>query len=275
VAEGRRLLEQALRVGAAADRGLRSEALKRATQLAAREGNPAAAEALGAEALTLARSSGEPAAIAASLHVLGIASGWRGDFEQAEAHWREALDVWPEGIHNRRGRATLSMLGWVGLARRDYPSARAHIERALALCRQAGDQGGICGNLSNLGALAVREGRAREALEPLRESLPLAHDELGVDGLAYQLVDLAAAFAALGWSEQAAVMLGGAEALLEQAEGDADAEAAEWRGEVDARVRRNLAAATHAALWERGRKMTVDELIRYALELLTEEPLTR
>ncbi len=110
------------------------------------------------------------------------------------------------------------MLGFLAVARGDYPQARSAIEEALSLSRQAHDTRGILVGVSNLGHLAAQRGRFDEALPLIREALLLAHEFLDVNGVANELEVLAWVAASQRECEPAAILLGGAEALHEATE---------------------------------------------------------
>jgi tetratricopeptide (TPR) repeat protein len=160
------------------------------------------------------------------------------------------------------------MLGFLAIARGDYASARSTIEEALAMSRRAGDQRGISVNVANLGFLSAWQGRFEEALPLLRESVLLAHELLDVGGVASQLEDIAAVAAARSGCEQAAVMLGGAEVLYE-ATGSAFLPVQhEQHARTVSILRRELDTDQLARSWDRGRKMTPDQLVAYAVEFI-------
>jgi hypothetical protein len=56
--------------------------------------------------------------------------------------------------------------------------------------------------------------------------------------------------------------------VYERAEAAADLEAHEWSEEVVGRVRQEISPEPLSELWQRGRRMTVDELVTYAVELV-------
>ncbi len=268
--EGRRWLDAALQQRGEATPAARWKALHGAASLAAQQGDHEQAEASANEALALARSMGDPEAIGRSLRGLGIVVGNRGELESAESLEREALTVFSQSGNDREVRETLGMLAWISIARRDYSSARSAIEEALALSREAGDRRGILVNVSNLGHVLGREGQFEEALGPLRESILLAHEQLHVSGVANQLEDLAGVAAGLGKCEVAAAILGGAEALFERTEAafDADPVGRKQHEETLARLEQELDEGRLLDFWDRGRKMSLDGLVAYAVEFI-------
>jgi hypothetical protein len=110
----------------------------------------------------------------------------------------------------------------------------------------------------------VRQGRYREAVQPLGESVRLAQEQSDAHGLAAQLEDLAGAAVGLRRFEDASVLMGGAEALLDKTGRTANAVFGEWRGEIVARVESELAHARLMECWQRGREMSQEDLVGYA-----------
>ena len=157
----------------------------------------------------------DPQALGRSLRNLGLVVGSCEDFDRSDKLQREALAVFSETGNDVEVRESLGMLAYLAIARGDLESARPAIEDALARARDAGDQRGIQLNVSNLGHVLARLECFDEALEPLRESLLLAQERLEVKSVADQLLDMAIVAAGVGRAEDAAVMLGGAEALYE------------------------------------------------------------
>jgi predicted ATPase len=268
MSEGRRWLDAALARGDEGAPAARCKALFTVGAVASRQRDFDYADACGEQALRLAKRMGDREAIARSLFFLGVEAGLRNELDRAESLLREALAVVSEVGNEREEIRIRGMIAWLPIARQDYASARSALTDALALSRKVGDQWGIVLNAGNLGFVFAREGRFEQALELFRESIPLAHDARGVDGLAHGLTDLAGAAVGLGKHAEAALLLGGAEALFEHTEAVADWVTHEWHEETVTRLRHELDAAELADLWERGRKMTLDELVAYALEFI-------
>ena len=123
-------------------------------------------------------------------------------------------------------------------------------------------------NVSNLGHVLAREGRFHEALGPLIESVLLVYEQHDLFGLAAQLEDLAGAAAGLGRCVDAAVMLGGAEALRERTGNPVTPAFGEWREEILSRVRSELDAVRLSECWRRGSGLSADELVAYARDVV-------
>jgi tetratricopeptide (TPR) repeat protein len=194
--------------------------------------------------------------------------GSRQDFERSDELQREALAVFAEMGNEEEVRESLGMLAFLAIARGDLVSARSAIEDALARSRAAADQRGIHVNVSNLGHVLARQGCFGDALEPLRESLLLGQDRLDVKGVADQLHDLAIVAAGVGSSEEAAVILGGAEALYEATGSGFEPVGSDAYEQTLSVLRGDLDDAALAEAWRRGKQMSVDDLVSYAVEFI-------
>jgi predicted ATPase len=266
--EGRIWLETALGKEGDVPPAARMKALLGAASLAQRHGDLDTAELCGQEALTLAKHLGEAESVGRSLRLLGIVSGDRRGFERSESLLREALAVFDQCGNDREVTETLGMLGFLEIARGDYAQARSVIEEALALSRAVNDPIGIGINVSNLGWVLARQGRFDEALPLMRESVLWVRDVSDVNAVANQLEDVAAAAAGLGDSVSASVMLGGAELLHERTDAAFEPVGRETHEDTVARLQRELDEELLSECWERGRNMSLDELVDYAVEFI-------
>ena len=267
-AEGRAWLVAALEEGADASPTARWRALSAVSGLDHRQAHFEEATAYGEEALRVARTMDDAQALGRSLRNLGLVVGSRQDFERSDELQREALAVFAEMGNEEEVRESLGMLAFLALAQGDLVSARSAIEDALARSRAAADQRGIHLNVSNLGHVLARQGCFEEALAPLRESLVLGYDRLEVKSVADQLQDLAILAVGVECGEEAAVMLGGAEALYEATGSGFEPVGSGAYEETLSALRGKLDDAALAAAWQRGKRMSVDDLVSYAVEFI-------
>jgi DNA-binding SARP family transcriptional activator len=146
------------------------------TQVAA--GGPSG---LQAEALALAHSLGDPAALARSLARQGSDTG----FLATPAERQQALEALDQAVGLARQVGDPGLLHHVlcemwGVGR--LPEARAALEEALALVRQLGDRKEEVGTLAKLADLLARQGDFPAAVAYARQGLALAEQ---VDSPAY------------------------------------------------------------------------------------------
>ena len=209
---------------------------------------------------------------------------------------REALALYEQiGDQNGWSRALL----FLGFCVKDNP--RDLWETSLALARDGGDHVHTARVLSNLAKLADRQGERDRAAALFNESLTLARDtgdrwvlalvllglseatcragdydlaeELGEECLRVALevghrahtmaclVILAEIAGAQGHAERAALLIGAAERLAETL-GPRPID----RGRFDAAVREALGEPGYQSAWAKGREMTIERAVEYALE---------
>jgi tetratricopeptide (TPR) repeat protein len=265
--EGRSWLAAALEADVEHASAERARALLSAAVLAERQRDLEPAREFAQTALRLARSVDDPTSVVRALVVLGVVGGIEGDYGKAESMLRDALAFASRAGDERNVREALAMLGWVALARKDYPQARTVIGQGLELSRRAGDARGIFYGTGNLGHVAAREGRYEEALQLLREALLIGQQQ-DLQSEADGLQEVAAVAAAQRHYEQAAVLLGAAEGLREGIEAEQEEVARGLREETLSILRGNLEEDHFAAAEDRGRRMTLEQAVKYAVQFI-------
>jgi len=283
---------------------MRAKALNGAGVLAERQGAYARAESLYKECLTLFRELGDKKGTAQALNNLGMVMWHRGDQGRATALYEESLALYRE-IGDRRDVALLlGNLGVVAWDRGDLARATALYEESLALRRELGDRRGVAYALLNLGDVAGYQGDYARAARLFEESLAVhreLRDQWGIAAVLsnlgvvarYQedyaraealgresvalfdrigdraavaecLERLAAVACARGQFTRAARLCGATDALCEVIAAPlapADRFAHDHTME-DARV---ALGVDFTAMWEAGRRMTLEQAIAYTL----------
>jgi predicted ATPase/class 3 adenylate cyclase len=217
------------------------------------------------ESLALRRREGGDRGIARSLFHLAIAEDFRGDFARAARLYEETLEV-QQRVGDTWGRArVLGYLAKVLLWRCEEARAEGLAQDALRLSGQIADRWGIGLAQSALGGAACARGDYRRAADLLKESLLSFRDVGARDRVVECLQDLALLSRQLGAVEQSVRLSASAETVL------AANRLALWPA-LRARRDADMAAAravigehAFAIAWSRGRGMTVDEAIDYAL----------
>jgi predicted ATPase/class 3 adenylate cyclase len=267
--EGRQQLQNALDICSAEPSASRARALYAAANLAQRQGDLPAACSLAEDALQMARETGEALQAARALVLLGIVTADEGDYERSEALQREGLAIFQEHGSVREIHDTLGMLGALMIMRCDYTAAQSLLEGALATARQSADTHGVLVTAANLGAVLARQGRHAEALGYHREALLLLCEDLDVQPLADTSLEVAAA-ASRTEPQAAAVILGGIDMLLQDAEFVFDPAMQEFHLETLSSVRSALDDAVFQAAWEQGRSMNAHQLLVHAVAVVDE-----
>jgi predicted ATPase len=265
--EGRGWLEEVVaRAGQReASPALRAKALNGAGNLTFAQGDDSRAQDLHAESLRLRQELGDKRGIAASLINLGNVAWRQGAYERARALYEESLPLMQE-LGDKRGIANrLHNLGMVAYMQGDYSRAGELYERDLRLRQELGDKEGLSYSLNCLGLVAYVQGSYERAQELFKESLRL-RQELGYKwGIVDSLVGLAGVAGAQRQHERAAQLLAAAVAGSEAIGAVLDRTEQEIIEEVSKAARSVLSAEGYERAWTRGRAMSTEEAIAYAL----------
>ena len=266
LAEGRGWLDAALARGRSAAPELRARALHAEGSLATRQGDYESAAALFEESLALWEELGDAAGTARSLLSMGTVAAEQGDQERAIELSERASELYGESDDKRGHALAISNLGGIALERGEYAKAAELSEQAYALFETLEDSEGMAFALVNQGFAALSEGQHDRAVDLLREALRRLAELEFRDVIGYCFEGLAAVLALTGRGEEAAKLLGAAEALRESlGVGLAPAEQA-THDETVAAVLEALGEEPFAAAWRAGRELALEEAVAYALE---------
>jgi len=146
--------------------------------------------AMHGHACRAAAQTGDRAAQAAALTMLGRAVSAQGRLAEAADHFERALEKY-RAAGDRGGEAmTLANLGYIDYGQGRYRQSAGFYRRALALYRQTGQASGEASVLQNLGLVDLRWGRHDRAAGYFRRSLALFRDAGLRSGEAYVLRNL-------------------------------------------------------------------------------------
>jgi predicted ATPase/DNA-binding SARP family transcriptional activator len=266
LAEGRGWLHEALTRGRSAAPELRARALHAAGSLATRQGDYEAAAALFEESLAIWEELDDAAGTARSLLSLGTVAAEQGDQERAIELSERAAALYDESGDQRGQALAISNLGGIALERGEYPKAASLSEQAYGLFETLEDSEGMAFALVNQGFAALSQKHHDRAIELLRQALRRLAELEFRDVIGYCFEGLAAVLAFTKRAEEAARLLGAAEALRESlGVGLAPAEQTTHDETVEA-VRGALDEERFTGAWRQGREMPLDDAIAYALE---------
>jgi non-specific serine/threonine protein kinase len=160
-----------------------------AIQLAARQGDVAAARALSDEALATVRATGDPYMIHNVLQSAAIDAIQRSEFPSATRYLEEALALnRVAGDSKRLCEANcLANLGWAACLEGRYAEARSKCEEALVLARAADDAVSVGIALSLLGQAVLHAGDLPRARRLIEESLAVRRTARTRFGVAHSL----------------------------------------------------------------------------------------
>jgi predicted ATPase len=261
--EGGRWLE--LAVTAADSTEVRSTALAGLIGVVFDKGDAQRAKHLCEERLELCRTLGDIPGVIRCTGTLGSIAAQRRDFATADALIAEAIalaessgDDWAvaTGLINRVAIATESG---------DWPGARTLSEEALVKAREVGDEEGIAIALWSLGFLELREGRLGEAHHWLAESLQVCVSLHATRRIADCLLALSVAAGENKQGVRAARLLAKAETLREETGGPWEGVDVGLHENATHAVATQLAAADAAVARTHGEAMSLEAAVNYAV----------
>jgi DNA-binding CsgD family transcriptional regulator/tetratricopeptide (TPR) repeat protein len=224
--------------------------------------NVLAGEALE-EALAIQTELHDGIGMGESLNSLANLANRRGDLVAARALYERAMAV--NRKYGYRIDVVMHNLGALAEEEGDLESARRHFEESVAVKRMLGDSLGLALSLAKLGEVVGTQGDIRRAHRLLGESVSLQRELGDVHSMAFGL-ERFAIVAAAHRQAQRALQLAGAASALREAIGTplagAEHAALEARfASARASLRRDLAEAA----WARGRAMSMDAAVSFAL----------
>ncbi len=268
--EGQRWVSRTLEadVSRAASPSVRATALFTSALLATYLHDSATAKRLGREALALYRELEDRRNAGWTLIWLAAQYNFTGADE-----YREGLELCEEGLlllreaDDREGVAQgLNILGELTRNHQDYALARQAYEECLVLAREMGDRMREAMLVGNLGYLAQYQGDLERAGEHFRQALRVSLDIDHDQSIAWALASLGGAVGELGHPGRAARLLGAARGLMDakgfrpQISDLPDYERAE------AAIHEQLGEEAFEAAQARGRAMSLEEAVAYALD---------
>jgi tetratricopeptide (TPR) repeat protein len=233
--------------------------------VAHRRGDSARAAALAEHALAIFRDVKDRWGVATTEFILGRMALRQGRETRAAELFHEAMALFHELGDRPLFSFTQVSLGQLAVQQGNHERARALLEESLASLREMADKRGIADATAYLGLLAFERGDHGTAASMHRESLALNAELGNRQGIAEGLEWLANLAIAESRLQDAAVLLGAADALRE-AIGAPVPEAS--RGLVAGAVssaRGRLGEVAFDAAWSRGRTMPLQQAVRAAL----------
>jgi predicted ATPase len=138
--EGRRWLDRALALTAGQRTGTRAELLNAAGFISRARGDYDAAEAQYREALAIREELGQPDKVAASMRYVGNVAYERGDLDGAEDWWRRSLGMLDDSADDERLMSVLNNLGVLAHHRGDQHEAIRLYDETFELGRRLGSR---------------------------------------------------------------------------------------------------------------------------------------
>lgn len=214
--EGRQWMEAILAHKALLPLALRTRATMAAEAMAYGQGDGHACERYARELMELSRLAGRNAHAEAYAHAgFGLVATLGGQIEEALHHLEQALPLFQEAGEEGMAAQTHTWIGTVHLVQGDDERALPRFEAGLAYARSVGDRLGITNALFNLGQAALAMGKLTVAKRYFQEGIPHSEDLGDRANIAYILEGLAAVAGVQGEAAHAAQLFGAAHGLIE------------------------------------------------------------
>src|SRR5215211_2507768 len=224
------------------------------------------AERLLEESLTLSRAAGTPRDVSVALNALAMLEVYRGDYERAGAMQEECLTLAREAGDVQIIAVLTYNLGLTAVMTGEYERAEAVYEEAHELFWEVGDRDMAALANNRLGFLALSRDDPDRAEGLCAGAMRELHERARIPGLDFALDVLAGVAAARGEIRRAARLWGAASATRE-------VNNIPWLPEEREMIELYIDAARSLldeATWheerEKGRSMTLDQAVSYALE---------
>ncbi|MBC8138170.1 MAG: tetratricopeptide repeat protein, partial [Fibrella sp.] len=202
----------------------------------------------------------------AALNNLGIVRRRRGDLDGARAVLEAAIRLARDANNQQSLAFGLNGLALVLIQAGQLSAAECQFTESLAIKRELKDRAGVISALANLGALATEQGKYDRALSLQSEALML-RIELGMQhGILESINGFALLAHATGASDRAATLLG-AQVALGKKMGSPLPHAT--ISDAEAAIRSALSEAMFQKAFVRGEAMTMTEATEFALGTLT------
>ncbi len=265
--EGRILLAKLLDSGIAMSPELRADLLRGLGTIVFRQADNDEAERIFSEALAMAKAL-DPVRHVNALCDLSRVALRRGEFASVRTYARRAYKL-AESVPGDEGkdvrRVPAHMLAATARMQADYAQARRYYEESQSISRELGNEANVAGEHHNLGYVDLHSGELEGARRHFRQALEWVASNRDMYLLPYCIVDSAVLALRDRELDRAATMLASAEAVFVMTGAVPDPDD---RVEIDA-CRRELESRLDPDVYttavERGRTLTVDEVIELAL----------
>jgi predicted ATPase/class 3 adenylate cyclase len=213
--EGLERIQEALDRDPEAPVEIRSEALRRGSLIALRQGDGTTARQMAEQMSRLCAESDDQRGVANAYTLIGVIATFEGQYGDARIILERARSM-HEQLRDETGlAAALHDLGLLAMDEGDFERARAEIESGMSFARTLGREWRIANSLCDLGFAELGGGRLDEARERFQEAHSLAARMGWTENVAYCLVGFSALALAADELEAAGKLLGQVDRLVE------------------------------------------------------------
>jgi tetratricopeptide (TPR) repeat protein len=262
--EGRARIEAAIGDGTGLEAAARANALHALGVLEQQQGGNERAIAAFEASLAAWHSLNDSRGIARELNSLGVAHWAQGEPQRSRSLLEESAAVARSARDDQRVAAAMSNLGILNLTTGEIDRAIAAFEEALVIDTRYADRWAIAVDHTNLGAALACAGKLDEARRALIDTMRTVV-ELGDNDLLASAIEACALLAAASNDDERAVaLLSGAETLRQAAEIPLTPLEQELLEREIGPARSALDESRYRAVRERGRDLSLDELVAEA-----------
>jgi non-specific serine/threonine protein kinase len=242
--------------------------LNKAGVIAQHMGDYATAAVYHTTALSLARQTSEPLALAQTLHYLGFAAGRQGEYDEARTLLEESLACYRllPGDQTAAITTLLNNLSIVYRRQGQIKQAVAVLTEALALKRQLNDQIGLPAVLGNLGQLLAAQGDVAQATAYVREGLQIRRALQDQPGLLTSIEQMADLFWQGGRFLPALTLFAATAHQRQIMHLPLTAQVQMEREEILAKLRAATGDAAYTAVWATRERISLDTAVQLALD---------
>jgi non-specific serine/threonine protein kinase len=220
------------------------------------------------KSIEIAEKLGDPLTVAWSLAYLGWTFDFLGDYTTARTALEKSVamarSLGEDGKYITG--QSLSFLGDIPYWQGDLTEARELYEEAISYLRELGDANRMTYPLRRLGYITLYEKNYSEAARLFGESMDLNHQLNHLQGMTACLVAFAAIHRTMGNLEVTAILCGCIEKLIQQISASLwFIDTVEYDRSVS-ELKRVLDDQALSSAWSRGRAMTLEQAIEFALK---------
>jgi tetratricopeptide (TPR) repeat protein len=228
--------------------------------------DPEVAESAYSTALDMYRELGDDIGVAEALYDHAFAAGLSGDMEETRRRMDAALDA-----ARQVGSPMLVAQNQIGLAVNAWMAgetapAVTMLEEAVAVFRESGSPFHISWGVGTLGQVYLQLGQIEEGRAAFLESLEMSGNMRNLAAVIAGLETLATVASSLGRHLEATRLAGAVDALEEET-GNKSPLPDFARADLDG-ARATLGPESFTIAFEDGRRMTTEEAVDYAIQLL-------
>lgn len=264
--EGRGWLEKSLALPDPHSLKWQSKALNGAGILARGQGDYASAREYLEASLDMQEALQDWKGVANALNSLGVLAQFQADYDLAYQYHERSLDQ-RRKLGDQRGTAvSLNNLAMVAHERKDFSKARELYVEGLSLFERLGDSRGAAAALGNLGSVHLDQQDPESAFDFFRKSLAILRELEQRSDIIEALEGLAGVAALNQQPKHAARLIGAAEELRQSIGVPVPPFNQNRYREIVHNIEVQLDSKSLALEKTKGRKMSMDQAIQYALE---------